>query len=332
MSINGQPYRTLDGAQTWDNINNGIEVCAPNYQVAGILIDPQDPNHIFAGHQASGCGGGIFESFDRGYSWTQIAGWGMGSGAMTNDAWALDIDPTNASKIYCAPAYLGFLYSEDGGHYWIQSRPEGADGSGATVTVHPTFTNRILFGHSYGLYRSEDYGLTWTDMTAIVGQIVYDIEFAPSNPNIGYTVGLGGLFKTEDAGLAWTEIGDYDEKAFRTIAVHPTDPDTIYLGSGSSGVFRSTDGGLSITEINQGLPTSINVRTVAIASSNPNIYYALVLNRGFYRSEDRGETWTLVSTHPGVTDTIDLEVTNKDPNILFAGYNRLYKSTDGGHI
>ncbi|MBN2382876.1 hypothetical protein JXQ70_08335 [bacterium] len=330
LMINGEVYRTTNGADNWVNISDNINICAAiGYQLEAVLIDPQHTNHLFAAHTASGCNGGIYESTDYGDNWSRIST----SGDISNDAWVLALDPSDPQRMYCSPAYLGFLYSLNGGRYWTLSRPSGTYGYGLTTGVHPTATNRLFLGLPEGFFRSESYGQSgsWIDLTASISGDIYQILFSPSDASVGYLVGEEGLYRSADSGLSWTRIGDYTSLSFRTIDIHPTDPNTIYIGSIGSGVYKSTDGGTTLTACNEGLPNSITVYVVAIAPSNPQIYYAAVYQKGFYRSEDKGEHWTLVSTDPGITGTYVIAVSHTDPDTVLAGFHKIYKSTDGGY-
>ncbi|MBN1385493.1 hypothetical protein JW968_00780 [Candidatus Woesearchaeota archaeon] len=329
-NFGGMPFRTADGGESWQNITEGIDTCLPQHAIAGVAVDPQNSSHIFAAFTVSSCPGGIYESDDSGATWTHIASY-SGSGDLNNDAWALTVDPTNSSRLYSAPQYLGFLYSTDGGHHWTRNSPTGATLiPGMEVEVHPENTSRIILGQDTGLYVSQDHGISWTDKTDVMGGAVYDIDFAPSDPSIGYAVGMGGIAKSTDGGLSWSKMNDDESLSLRSVAIDPDDPERIYLADLGKGVFMSTNSGEDIEQKNSGLPISRDIRATAIAPSDPTIYYISVIGNGFYRSEDKGESWTLMSVHGDVINTIDIEVDNNDPEIVFAGITNIYKSTDGG--
>jgi photosystem II stability/assembly factor-like uncharacterized protein len=339
-NFNGEVYKYTDveGKPQWININNGIDVCT-SPGVAGILVDPQNSDHIFAAHIVSGCSGGIFESWDahlnEDLTWEQIASW-TGSGAMENDAWTLTIDPTDSSKLFCAPPYLGFLYSKDGGHYWYRNTPLGEGRKGANIiVVHPDITNRVILGHPKGIHhgtytiQGEDFIWTWTDLTGSVSGYIWDIDFALSDHNIAYAVSSHGLFRSDDGGLSWTEIGSYEDLFLKSVAIDPANPDIIYLGTGN-GMYRSIDSGVHVTDITNEILPEMEVRATAIAPADPNTFYCNIFGVGFYKSVDQGRSWIQTSGESGVTKTITIHVDKDNPDVVYAGLEFLYKSVDGG--
>ncbi len=326
-NFGGKIFKTTNGASSWNESNSGIEVCAPNYAIAGVIVDPTDSNHLLAGHTVSGCLGGIFESTNEGSSWSRITT----TGPINNDAWPLAIDPGNSQHLYVAPVYLSFLYSTDGGSTWIRNVPTGASNAGQALAVHPTTHTRIFYGDSTGLYISSDSGLSWTSLTSQVPGTVYDIKFAETDSNLGYIASTEGIFKTLNGGTSWSEIGSHGDLTPRTLAIDPTDYNTIYLGSSASGMYKSSDGGNTFAEINDGIPVSLDVSSLAIAPSNHDVYYAALYGLGFFRSDDRGYTWREVSSsYTQVNNTNYILIDPTDEDTLYAGFGATYKSTDGG--
>lgn len=330
----GRVYKTVDGGDNWVDINDGdtpeysIEVCAPNYQIAGVAVDPQNSDHLMAGHIAAGCSGGIFESFDAGANWVQIAGSGSEFDFLGNDAWTVAIDPTDDQRIYSASVYQTFQYSTDGGTNWEKVVPPGADTHSANVVVHPTYTNRIFLSNYNGLFVSDNYGLdgSWTDMSVTVSGLDSHIGFAPSNTERGYIASDSGLYRSNDGGLSWSYIG-YAGMALRSLAIHPTDSDIIYVGSTGRGLYKSVNGGENLVTVNEGLPSIIVLRDLVVSES---AYFASVNGHGVLRTFDRGRTWENVFSAQFATD---LEIDPSNENIIYAGAGgpmNLIKSTDGG--
>ncbi len=321
----------------WRNIHEGIDPCqVPG--VAGIVVDPLDSDHIFAAHVVSGCSGGIYESFDAAAespSWEQIASW-SGSGQMENDAWTLTIAPDDPSVLFSAPPYLGFLYSVDGGHHWRRATPLGEGRRAGTVAaVHPQVTNRVIFGHPNGIHVGE-YERTgdilewsWTDHTGKAGGYIWDIDFAPSDPDVVYAVSTSGLYRSLDGGLTWDEVGRHGALFMKTLAVDPLDPDRVYIGSGK-GLYVSSDGGSHLTDVTGNIAPELEVQAVAIAKGDAHVYYCNLYGVAFARSADRGLSWITSSSDSSVARTITILAEYDDPDVVFAGLERIMKSTDGG--
>jgi photosystem II stability/assembly factor-like uncharacterized protein len=175
----------------------------------------------------------------------------------------------------------------------------------------------------------------------------------------------GGVWRTEDAGQTWRNLTDGQLKSgsIGAIAVAPSDPNVIYVGTGSAcprgnvsagdGIYRSTDAGKTWTHL--GLPEAGQIGKIRVHPQNPDLVYAAVLghifgpnpDRGVYRSKDGGKTWERVLFVSDKTGAIDISMDVKNPRILYAGMWRaerkpftmvsgdpeeggLYKSTDGG--
>ncbi len=144
--------------------------------------------------------------------------------------------------------------------------------------------------------------------TNIPGRIM-DIVVDEARPDTFWVASAtGGIYKTTDLGDTWTPI--FDEVGVPPVgalALHPTNPDIIYAGTGEAtgggsyegvGIFRTTDGGLNWTNI--GLPLSYRITRIVIDPIRPDTVLVAVLGgryqssgaeRGLYRSEDGGTTW-----------------------------------------
>ncbi|MGD0484851.1 MAG: glycoside hydrolase [Gemmatimonadales bacterium] len=184
-------------------------------------------------------------------------------------------------------------------------------------------------------------------------------------PNTFYIgVNNGGVWKTTDAGRVWTPIFDsVSTGSVGAIAVAPSDPNTIYVGSGEGlqrpdlsvgdGIYKSTDGGRSWRHL--GLRDGQQIAQVLVDPRDANRVFAAVLGhpygpneeRGVFRSLDGGETWQRVLYRDAHTGAMDLAFDPSNPDVLYAvlwaaqqapwengwslsANNGLYKSTDGG--
>ena len=187
----------------------------------------------------------------------------------------------------------------------------------------------------------------------------------PTQPNVFYVgVNNGGVWKTDDFGRTWNPI--FDEAPTGSVgdlAVSPSHPDVIYVGTGEGlhrpdlavgdGIFKSVDGGSTWTHI--GLDDIQQVARLIVHPSNPDIVFVAGLGhpygpneeRGVFRTRDGGMTWEKTLYIDENTGAIQVEFDPTNPEILFAdmwehregpwenarfsGANSgLYKSTDGG--
>ncbi len=214
-----------------------------------------------------------------------------------------------------------------------------------------------------GIYKSTDGGMSWTLMglerTEHIGRIVVH----PANPDIVWVAALGaawrsnperGLYKTTDGGRSWRLVKFISDRAgFIDVAIDPRNPDHLlaaswervrgpwFLQSGGpgSGLWRSTDGGETWTQVTgNGLPgTELGRLGIAFAPGNPRSIYVRVEARaendstrsGLYRSNDGGQSWTQMNT----TNTrpfyySQVRVDPRDPERVY--FSSFSFSEDGG--
>jgi photosystem II stability/assembly factor-like uncharacterized protein len=173
----------------------------------------------------------------------------------------------------------------------------------------------------------------------------------------------GGVWRTEDAGQSWQPIADkFFGGAIGSIDVADSDPNVIYVGTGSQdvrgnsstgrGMWKSTDAGKTWSFV--GLRETGAIGRTVVHPTNPDLVYASALGhpfgrnreRGIYRSKDGGATWQQVLFLNDSTGASDLVMHPTNPRILFAGMWRadrkpwtmisggleggVYRSTDGG--
>ncbi|WP_420385033.1 VPS10 domain-containing protein [Roseivirga sp.] len=185
------------------------------------------------------------------------------------------------------------------------------------------------------------------------------------DPMTYYMGATGGVWKTDDAGESWYNVSDGFMKtaSVGAITVAESDPNVVYVGMGEApvrgvmtshgdGVYKSTDGGK--TWQHMGLEKTRQISKIVVDPRNPDVVvvgaqgspYAATEDRGIYRSEDGGQTWTkvhYVDENSGVSD-LSMDMTN--PRIIYAAYwdhrrfpwkvqsggpgSGLWKSVDGG--
>jgi photosystem II stability/assembly factor-like uncharacterized protein len=197
------------------------------------------------------------------------------------------------------------------------------------------------------------------------GGRVTTVTGVASQPRTFYMgVASGGVFRTTDGGASWQPITDGKVPLGSTgsIAVAESDPNIIYLGTGSDGirsnvstgrgVYKTTDAGQTWSFA--GLYDAGQIGGVRIDPANPNIVYVAAVGnafkpnpeRGVFKTTDGGKTWRKVLFISDSTGAADIEIQPGNPNVLYAAMWRgerkpwtiisgareggIYKSTDGG--
>lgn len=209
-------------------------------------------------------------------------------------------------------------------------------------------------------------GLRWRLIGPFRAGRVVAVSGVPGRDGTFYFGGVGGgVWKTTDAGTVWEPIFDHESVAsIGALAVAPSDPKVIYVGTGESdirsdlasgdGVYRSDDAGATWTYI--GLRDSRQISRILVDPANPNTVYVGALGhaygpnneRGVYKSTDGGDHWQRVLDKGPDVGIADLAMATARPDFLIAATwnahrppwstyaplegsgNGLYRSTDGG--
>ena len=179
-------------------------------------------------------------------------------------------------------------------------------------------------------------GLRWRLIGPFRGGRAVAVTGVPGNPTAFYFGAVnGGIWQTTDAGVVWRPIFDDQHVAsIGALAVAPSDPKTIYAGTGESdirsnmssgdGVYKSVDGGQTWSDI--GLHDSRQISRIVVDPQNYGVVYVAVLGhayapnaeRGVFKTADGGTHWTKVLDKGPEIGASDLAIAAAKPNILFA--------------
>ncbi|HKK08384.1 MAG TPA: glycosyl hydrolase, partial [Gemmatimonadota bacterium] len=208
-------------------------------------------------------------------------------------------------------------------------------------------------------------GLRYRSIGPTRGGRATAVSGVPGKPNTFYLGATGGgVWKSDDAGNTWSNVSDgfFSVGSIGAITVAPSDPDVVYVGTGSSeirgnvstgkGLYRSDDGGKSWRFL--GLEDGGAIGDIRVSPRDPDLVYAAVIGhpfgpnatRGVYRSRDGGKSWDKVLFVSDSTGFTDLAMDPTNPRVLYAAAWRverkpwtiisgakeggIWKTTDGG--
>ncbi|MDA1129265.1 MAG: hypothetical protein O2913_11290 [Chloroflexi bacterium] len=256
--IGGGIYRSIDGGQTWTQLNFGFDTS----RAVSIRIDPSNPEIAVAGMEGgwpsfTGLGadqyypGGVYRTEDGGQNWSRVT-----------------VDPNDGRN--------GYVYMR-------VTR-------GNSPQIVTFGKNRDDPSENVGFMRSNDLGRTWELFapefrTKSIGDFDLSADGQSIYVNEGDTY-FGWISK--DAGATWSQGPILQVNG--PIAVSPVDPDLVIFAS-SGDIRRSTDGLASFASMSIVLSGIETVREVVFSPSHPNIVYAETDGYFLYRSDDAGLTW-----------------------------------------
>src|SRR4051812_38086694 len=171
---------------------------------------------------------------------------------------------------------------------------------------------------------------------ASMGGRIDDIAVSESDPNVIYVgYAVGGVFKSVNNGVSFEPVFQtYGTASIGDIAIHPRDANIVYVGTGEpnnrqtssfgDGIYKSTDGGKTFTNI--GLKETQTIARIAIDPKNPETVYVASPGhlfgpnpeRGVYKTTDGGTTWKLVKFIDNDTGFTDIVLDPANSNIVYA--------------
>ncbi len=294
-------------------------------RIADIAVDPRRPSTWYL---AVGSGG-VWKTSNAGTTWTPIF-----DDQPSFSIGCVTLDPSRPDTV------------------WV--------GTGEAVSGR-----HVAWGS--GVYRSRNGGVTWDSMGLEHSEHVAAILVDPRDGDTVYVAAEGplwssggdrGVYKSTDGGATWSDVLRIDDDTGVTsLAFAPDNPDTLYaaayqrrrhvatfLGGGpGSGILKSSDGGTTWRRITEGLPKGdMGKIGLAVTAADPDRVYATIEasqldgadERGFYRSDDRGESWTkrnsYISGGTGPHYYQEIFASPVDPDRVYQVDVFLHVSRDGG--
>ncbi len=321
VSLNAQTNPTVDDSlyagMRWRSVGparGGRSIAA-----AGSAVRP---NEYYFG----ATGGGVWKSTDFGHTWSPTGDQQL----KTSSVGAIAIAPSNPDIVFA--------------------------GMGESC-----FRGNIIQGD--GVYKTTDAGKSWVHAGLENTQIISKIRIHPTNPDIVIVAALGhayepnderGVYRSKDGGKTWDRVLFRNARSGAVdLAIDPKNPDVLYAtfwevyrtpwsmesGGPGGGMFKSTDGGTTWSELtrNPGLPTGLWGKAgVSVSGADGNRVYAIVENEngGVFVSDDAGATWKRTNEDRNLRQRafyythIYADPIEKD-TVYVLNVN-FFKSTDGG--
>jgi len=279
-------YRSRDDGGTWENL--GLK---DSQHISKIIVSPDDPNTVWVAAQgplwSKGGDRGIFKTIDGGQTWTKTLG---------DDAWtgATDIvvDPRDANRLYAA-----------------------------TWQHHRTVAGYMGGGPETGIYRSEDGGDTWEQLSEGLPEgnmAKIGLAVSPQKPDIVYAAieldrRKGKIFRSTNRGSSWEERSETVSGAtgphyYQELYASPHAFDRLYLVDSRMQV--SNDGGKTFEEVSETAKHSDN-HSITFRADDED-YLLVGTDGGLYESFDLAQNWRFISNLP-ITQFYKVAVDDAEP-------------------
>ena len=283
----------------------------------------------------------------------------------------------DALTYYMGTTGGGVWKTSDAGQHWINiSDGYFKTSSVGAIAVSESHSNVVYVGmgehaprgvmtsHGDGVYKSKDAGKTWEHMGLEQTQHISRIVVHPDNPDILWVAAQGplhgasehrGIYKSTDGGKSWIKtLYNNNLSGASELSIDAQNPDVLYAamwehlrtpwkvisGGDGSGLYKSTDGGLTWKSIHNGLPKEKGKMAIAVSRANSNKVVALIESDsnqekgGLFVSNNGGANWTRISDDHRLIQRawyyIEIALDPLDEDTIYVLSAGAYKSIDGG--
>ncbi len=374
-TLDGQIYTSTDGAKNWRLLHNfnvprlfvdhiivdprdskTIYVATHRHKEPGGFFKSTDAGHTWraspelkneALHSltqsrlnpdilVAGTFNGIFRSSDSARTWSALQTYDT-PGLVEVES--LAIDPINADIIYAGTWHLPYK-TTDGGRTWKSIKNGIIDDSDIfAIDIDPRDHNHIIASACSGIYETHNAADSWRKVQGIPSQSrrTRSILQHPSISGLVFAGTTEGFWRSEKGGDkdSWM-VTTSRQLEINSIAVHPSHPETVYIGTNNYGVMVSYDGGRNFAPSNGGYSGRF-ANAILADREMPNRVYATTINTTtgggfFFTSDDAGQTWRpSMRSMPMRLMSYSILQDAQDANIIYLGTNLgVYRSLDRG--
>ncbi|HEY3704147.1 MAG TPA: transcriptional regulator [Terracidiphilus sp.] len=289
---------------------------------------PGKPAHLYLGTTNSL----LYESTDQGANWHRLAK------LDSTDDLVIDhilVDTSTPSLIYAAAWKFdrpeGSLWvSRDAGKTWQELK--GLHGQSIRAFAQAPSDHHMLFaGTLQGVFRSNDAGETWNQISPAGSTEIHEVEslaIDPRDPNIVYAGTWHLAWKTTDGGAHWNNIkqGVIDDSDVFSIIIDPEQANIVYM-SACSGIYKSENGGAQFRKI-QGIPAT--ARRTRVLKQDPvhrDTVYAGT-TEGLYKTTNAGHTFQRMTGPDVIVNDVYVDTSDPDRVLLATDRSGVLTSSD----
>lgn len=338
-------YKTMDGGLTWQNVlfvsdsTGGID----------LAIHPENPDTLYAAmwerirrpnrRSYGGITSGIYRSYDGGLNWTELTN-GLPSPGNNVGRIGIDISKSSPANLYTIYAdktgyFEGVYKTSNGGDSWTQTNDGPLSDCYSSfgwwfgrISVDPVDLD-IAYVIGFDLYKTSNGGNSWSNITSPEVHVDHHgLYIHPMNHNFIVNGNDGGLYTSVNGGSSWTWMNNLPVTQFYTCEVDRQHPERLYGGTQDNGTNRTLTGNTNDWQsIYWGDGFYVLVDPV-----NNNYVYAEYQYGNFAKSTNGGNSFNTAMNGISSSDRknwctpVVFDPTN--PEILYYGANRLYKSTN----
>ncbi len=370
-TLDGQIHTSADGGRSWRLL---VNLNKPELVLDQLVVDARESRTIYASGHRHKAPGGFFRSTDGGATWKESkelkdesihamtqspidpnvllvgtihgvwisknsgADWQkMSSTSMPVNIDSLAMDPRNTSTMYAGTWWRAYKTTDSGKSWRLIKNGMIDDSDVFAITVNPRNPEHVISSACSGIYESFNGGEKWAKIQGIPSQSrrTRDILQHPTIPGTIYAATTEGFWLSINGGKTWA-LTTQRNLEINSIAVHPDEPNRVFIGTNNYGVMVSNDGGRNFTQTNDGF-TSRFTYSVTADVQQPNRLYAATHNTAtgggfFFVSNDAGINW---SQSRGMdVNRVRPFVFRQDqanPNQMYLGTNvGLFRSVDRG--
>lgn len=337
-------FRTTDGGENWEKvlyINDSVGAI-------DIVMHPDHPDTLYAAlwerarrpdrRNYGGPGCGIYRSYDGGDSWTELTG-GLPSSSPANGRIGIDISESDPNILYAIYAdntgyFAGVYRSDNGGDTWFRTNDGDLSYMYASygwwfgrISIDPVDPD-IAYAIGFDLYKTTDGGNSWPMISSTVHVDHHDLAAHPLNHNFVVLGNDGGIYLSNNGGSTWTFLENLPITQFYTCEIDEQYPQRLYGGTQDNGTNRTLSGGTGDWQsIYWG-----DGFFVLVDPSDNNYIYAEYQYGNFARSTNGGLYFDYAMNGISGSDRMNWNTPfvfdPNNPQILYFGANRLYKTTN----